>query len=111
MAKYLVSCGEDGAVNLWNWETKKYTRTFTEHSSNVLSVAISPDSRILVSGGLDGIKVWDLQAARPLYNFAVFNNPTYTVAVGADNQTLASGGRGTNIKLWNLKTGKLISGT
>jgi WD40 repeat protein len=41
--------------------------SFVAHTGIVKSLIFSPDSKILVSGGLDGIRVWDLVQQRPLF--------------------------------------------
>jgi len=41
--------------------------SFVTHTGIVKSLIFSPDSKILVSGGLDGIPVWDLVQQRPLF--------------------------------------------
>lgn len=104
----LVSCGSDKAINLWNFKSNQFTRSFVGHSSSVLSLAISPDSRVLVSGALDGIRTWDLLQQRPLATLVRFDNTIYTVAISSDGQTVASGDKKGVIKLWNINTGKLI---
>jgi WD40 repeat protein len=50
----------DNTINLWNLSNNRLSRSFMEHSTNVISLAVSPDSRVLVSGALDGIRMWDL---------------------------------------------------
>jgi WD40 repeat protein len=103
----LVSCSDDSGINLWNWKTGSYTRTLLEHSSNVLALAVSADNQTLISGGLDGIRVWDLRSQRPRYTLARFDAQTYALAANGD--ILASGGKNGLIKLWNLNAGTEIN--
>ncbi|NEP49097.1 MAG: WD40 repeat domain-containing protein [Moorea sp. SIO3C2] len=106
----LASVGEDGGVNLWQWNqqnyTGDYTRTFLGHRSNLLSLAMTSDSKVLVTGGLDGIRVWDLRNQRPLYTLANFDHPTYSLALHPKAETLVSGLKNGTIKIWNLNTGQ-----
>lgn len=104
----LATAGTDAAINLWNWETGDYTRTFLDPVHNTLSLAITPDSQVLISGGLDGIRVWNLRTQRPLYTLARFD-PTYALAVNPNGYILASGGSRGEIKFWNLRTAQLVS--
>ncbi|HEY9651803.1 MAG TPA: WD40 repeat domain-containing protein [Coleofasciculaceae cyanobacterium] len=108
----LASIGDDGGVNLWKWKTGNfdsamgnYTRTFLDHTSNLLAMAMTPDSQTLVTGGLDGIRVWDLRTQRPLYNMVRFDNQTYSLAVNPNGDILASGHKFGTIKLWSLSNG------
>jgi WD40 repeat protein len=107
--KNLVTAGQDAAINVWNWDTKKYTATFLEHSNNIMSLAVSPDSEVLVSGALDGVKVWNLKMQRPIYTLAGVGTPIYSVAIHPGGYILAGGGDRGKVKFWNLKTGELIS--
>jgi WD40 repeat protein len=66
----------------------------------VLSLAVSPDSKLLVSIGKDDkILLWDLQAgaSKPL-NERVMG--TRTIAFSPDGQTLVSGGEDTIVRVW-----------
>ena len=52
-----------------NTETKKYVRTLVGHSESVNSVAISPDSKYIVSGSGSSynsnnntIKIWNFES-------------------------------------------------
>lgn len=108
----LASVGDDGGVNLWRWKTGnfdsamgRYTRTFLDHTSNLLALAMTPDSQTLITGGLDGIRVWDLRTQRPLYNMVRFDNQTYSLAVNPNGDILASGHKFGSIKLWTLSNG------
>lgn len=103
----LASCGNDYTVNLWNLQTNKFTRSFIGHTSNVLSLAATPDGKILASGGLDGIRLWDLVKKRPLATLVHYNNIS-KITISPDGQILASGETRGVVKLWNLNSGQLI---
>ncbi len=105
----LISCSDDDTINLWNLATNKFTRSFVGHTSNVLSIAVTPDSKVLVSGALDGIRLWDLIQRRPLAVLAGLDNSVYRLAISPNGQTLASGDNNGVIKLWDLKAGRLVS--
>jgi len=58
--KYVVTGDQAGAVVLWDLATGESVRSFPGHWGNV-SVALSPDSRWLFSGGQDGtLRVWSV---------------------------------------------------
>ncbi|WP_373867165.1 WD40 repeat domain-containing protein [Trichormus variabilis] len=106
--KTLVSCGSDYKINFWNLKNLEFSRSFAEHTGQLLSLVASSDSKVLVSGGLDGIRLWDLPQQRPLSTLVRFDNAIYTLAISPDGQTLASGDSQGVVKLWNLSNGKLI---
>ena len=53
---------EKMAIRLWNVATGENITTFWEHTSDIQSLAFSPDNTLLVSGGHDGtILLWDVK--------------------------------------------------
>lgn len=104
----LASCSDDQTINLWNIKNKKYifTRTFIGHTSNVLSLAITPDGKILVSGA----RWYSLvgHGTTAVLDLVHYDNFIDTVAISPDGRLLASGDNKGIIKLWNLSSGNLI---
>lgn len=54
-----ASFNRDGTVRLWEVATGKQLRSLTGHSGQVHSVAFAPDGLRALSGGYDGIRLWD----------------------------------------------------
>ena len=49
------------AIRLWNVATGENIHTFWGHTTDVQSLAFSPDSTLLASGSVDGtILLWDV---------------------------------------------------
>ena len=61
----LVSGDGDGRVSLWN-RNGKLVRSIKAHSGNVVSVAITPNNKMIAtrSFGDEQIKVWDLNTGK-----------------------------------------------
>ncbi|NJL84119.1 MAG: WD40 repeat domain-containing protein [Chloroflexaceae bacterium] len=110
----LVAAGNSSVINLWNWPGEKFRpdkalrRLFLEHFLNVLSVAITPDSQVLASGALDGIRVWDLTSGRPLYILSYFGDPVLSLAMNPDGVQLASAGTNGRVRFWDLRAASLL---
>ncbi|AKG23018.1 serine/threonine-protein kinase [Calothrix sp. 336/3] len=84
-------------------------KTLTGHSGYVVSVAISPDTKTLVSGSGDNtIKLWDLKTGKEIRTVPGHSDSINSVAISPDGKTLVSGSGYKDIKLWDLKTGKEI---
>jgi WD40 repeat protein len=84
-------------------------KPFKGHSSDVNSVAFSPDGTTLGSASDDKtIKLWNLVSGEEIRTIEGHSNWIWTVAFSPDSKTLASGSADKTIKLWNLETGKLI---
>ncbi len=53
----------DKKVYLYDTESRKLLKEFTDHKNRVLSVAFHPKGHLLVSGSLDGtVRLWDISA-------------------------------------------------
>lgn len=102
----------------WNLDTRELIKTLIGHAGQVLSVDISPDGKILVSGSIDGtIKTWKLDTFKQIRTFGdcfssdIINysrqhiNP---LIISRDGQTIINGIANSTIKVWCLKTGKTL---
>jgi WD40 repeat protein len=86
------------------------TQTVT-HSTNlsalIYSVAISPDGKMMASGGEDKtIKLWEVSSGKLLRNFMGHSERIKTIAFSPDGQLIASGDDDNTIRVWNIGTGK-----
>ncbi|MBK1988265.1 serine/threonine protein kinase [Sphaerospermopsis aphanizomenoides BCCUSP55] len=83
-------------------------KTIDVQNDSVLSVAISPDSKIIASGGNRLIKLWNISTGQQITALKGHIQKVNVVAISADGQTLVSGSDDYTIKVWNLNTKKLI---
>lgn len=102
-----ASGSDDAMLNIWNRHKDEPSRIFLKPATNVMSLAISPNVQTLVSGGLDGIKFWDLRTRRPLKELLRYQT-IYSVAVSYDGRFLASGDKDGMIKIWDFYTADLV---
>jgi WD40 repeat protein len=79
--------------------------TFTGHTDTVACVAISPDGKIIASGGHDNtIRLWNVATGKPLTTLKAARHGLDSVAFSPDGMTLAAGNGGNAIKLWDVGT-------
>ena len=57
--RFLASASGDGSVRIWNTQTLTEEAVLLGHNSEVLCLALTPDRRHLISGGIGDICVWD----------------------------------------------------
>jgi WD40 repeat protein/DNA-binding transcriptional MerR regulator len=108
----LVSTSKDNYIVIWdleNWQPDFNLR----HSNDVLSVAISPDNKMIASGGVLGIRLFDIETRQQL-SFSWTNDFIYGIAFSPDSQRLATASWDaletdvSSISLWNITNDELV---
>jgi WD40 repeat protein len=81
------------------------------HSNFINAIALSPDGRLLASGGVDNtIEIWDLAANRELRVIGGYKAPVDSLAFSPDGLVLAAGSDDGSMRLWEVSTGTDLSG-
>jgi WD40 repeat protein len=84
-------------VRLWDLATGKEVRRFTGHEYAVLSVAVTPDGKYVVSGSRDKtVRLWELATGQEVRRFTGHEDSVESVAVTPDGKYVVSGSRGQN---------------
>ncbi len=111
----------NGALVLWNAESRGEIRRWSQHEEPVNALAISPDNHWLAVGsledGVDSLRVWRLDGAMPFESFEAFSDDSHVGGVSSlyfssDNRILAAGGFTmsgyTGPLLYEVSTGKRV---
>ncbi|NEP49828.1 MAG: hypothetical protein F6K65_13850 [Moorea sp. SIO3C2] len=117
-----VSSYESHKIHVWDLPARKKLGSLSKHKDGVICLAISPDGRILASGGKDKkIILWEVypkdQTLEEIYkNYQILpesNNSEQhsdwitSLAISPNNQVLASGSKDGKVYIWNLHNGTL----
>jgi WD40 repeat protein len=83
-------------------------KTLPGHEDSVVSVTVSPDGKIIASGGNHMIKLWNLATGKEISTLKGHSQTVNVVAITPNGKTLVSGSDDSKIKIWNLSNKKLI---
>ena len=81
----------------------KRATTFSGHEGQVLDLVFTPESRTLVSAGMDNhVKLWSTSNWEALSTLQGHEKSVNSLALSPDGETLVTGSSDATVKLWNL---------
>ena len=117
----LATAGEDQLIHIWDVSQiadrdieadisgDRPVRTFNGHTDWVITLAFSPDSHTLATGGKDGkLYLWNLRTGDHRLLPRDEEGQLWTVAFDPSGALLATGGDREHIDLWDVATGQRL---
>jgi WD40 repeat protein len=96
-------------VWIWDFELGAEIRKLEGHEGNVTALAMTADSRYILSGGQDGIvHLWDLETGTLLKTMTGHKTSIVMIHVTADGQHVITGSTDGTIRAWLLRGGVLL---
>ena len=105
-----ASCGDDGLVGIWDWESKKPDRMFAEHLNDVKCVGWHPYRALIATGAKDNtVKLWDPRQATAASTIFGHKNTVLCLDWSVNGNWLATGSRDHLVKVFDLRQLKEVS--
>jgi WD40 repeat protein len=106
----LVTAGtRDSVIRVRTLANAKETARLAGHTSSPFALAVSPDGKLLASGGQDRtVRIWDLAAAKELHQFTT-ETTVMSVAFSPDSKAVAAGGSSL-VRIWDAISGQEWAG-
>ena len=101
--RMVISASSDKKIGLWSIENEKIPYYLQGHTSDVWTIALTPNESELLSGSSDfTIRLWDLISRMQIKKFDTNNETIWTLYIYQDQRKFLSGGSSKVLKSWNL---------
>ncbi len=105
----IYSSADDGTIRIWEHGTPEAVIVLRGHRGGVLGLDVSPEGKILVSGGRDGTwRLWDVATGKPLQECKGHAGYVTAVCFAPDARFIFTGGRDGHLKKWETQTGQAV---
>jgi serine/threonine-protein kinase len=107
--KWLVTCGNDKLVQVWDGATGKIVRKLEGHTQSVRAMSLLQDGKRLLSASHDRtLKLWDITTGECLRTYEGHTASVVNVAALPDCRRFLSSANDGSIFLWDLATAEIL---
>lgn len=98
-----------GVITVWDFELGILLKTLEGHKGHVTALAMTADSRFILSGGQDGfVHLWDLETGTQLKTMTGHKSAILMIHVTNDGQHIITGSGDETVRAWVLRGGVLL---
>lgn len=106
---FAASTGTSNDIHIWQVSDYRPLVSCKGHEDWIWSVAFSPDSRLMASGGYDlTVRLWDVRTGKCIKTLPGHGGCVRSVAFRCDNRILASSSDDRTIRLWDIDSGECL---
>ncbi|MGV8056844.1 MAG: caspase family protein [Smithellaceae bacterium] len=107
--KFLLSSAVAKTLNLWDVETGKEIRSFSDTEDNISVFTFSRDESFFITGGWTGLlKMRDLETGATIWTVKGHSDYVQRALFSADGKIVVTGSSDKTVKIWDAKTGRQI---
>jgi WD40 repeat protein len=100
---------EPGIVGVWDFELGILLKTLKGHKGHVTALAMTADSRFILTGGQDGVvHLWDLETGTQLKTMTGHKGAILMIHIAPDGQHVITGSGDGTVRVWVLRGGVLL---
>jgi WD40 repeat protein len=110
----IITCSSDGSLRLWEIEsgTQIGDDWRDDWEEAVRSIALSPNSKTLASGGGTGkVRLWDIDTKKVVAKWTGHIDTVRSLCWSADGERLVSGCDDGMIRVWDVESGDTVLGS
>jgi len=97
-------------VRLWSLPDGEHIGTLEGHSAPIWCLSITPDGRMLASGGKDNtVRLWSLPDGEHIRTLEEHSDFVGCLSITPDGKVLASGSKDRTVRLWRLAWAKPLA--
>lgn len=107
---YALFVAEDNCINVYRTGTHELITQFDiEHTMQILSIDISQDSSICVSGGKDSLVIiWDLNSGSIIKKLSYHKGIVTSVKISSDQRFIASGSTDNSVIVYDILNEEIL---